>query len=179
MSAVCKASAQPPELSAMRFAPMRVDDLAEVLVIENDVYPYPWTRGNFLDSMYSGYQTWTLREESGALAGYFLLMFAVDESHLLNISVRRDLHGRGVGHLQLDKVAALSKENGMNSVLLEVRPSNTGAIALYQAAGFAEIGRRKGYYPALGRNREDALVLRWSWPDKVAGKSREGGEGRA
>lgn len=162
MSAVYKASAQPPELSAMRFAPMRVDDLAEVLVIENDVYPYPWTRGNFLDSMYSGYQTWTLREESGTLVGYFLLMFAVDEAHLLNISVRRDLHGHGVGHLQLDRVAALSKENGMSSVLLEVRPSNQRALAVYQRYGFVQIGLRKGYYPAADGKREDAIVMRFN-----------------
>ncbi|HEX7634983.1 MAG TPA: ribosomal protein S18-alanine N-acetyltransferase [Noviherbaspirillum sp.] len=162
MNVVYKASVQPPDLSAMRFAPMKVDDLAEVLVIENDVYPYPWTRGNFLDSMYNGYQTWTLREESGVLAGYFLLMFAVDEAHLLNISVRRDLHGRGVGHLQLDKVVALSKENAMSSVLLEVRPSNQRALAMYQYYGFVQIGLRKGYYPAAEGKREDAIVMRFN-----------------
>lgn len=162
MSAVYKASAQPPELSTMCFAPMQVNDLAEVLVIENNVYPYPWTRGNFLDSMYSGYQTWILREQSGALAGYFLLMFAVDEAHLLNISVRRDLHGHGVGRMQLDKVMALSKENGMRSVLLEVRPSNPRALAMYRRYGFVQIGQRKGYYPAADGKREDAIVMRFN-----------------
>jgi ribosomal-protein-alanine N-acetyltransferase len=61
-------------------------------------------------------------------------------------------------------------------MLLEVRPSNTGAIALYQAAGFAEIGRRKGYYPAHGGKREDALVLRRAWPAQDA--ANEGTEGQ-
>lgn len=161
MSAVYKASGEAPDLAAMHFAPMRVEDLPDVLVIENDVYPYPWTRGNFLDSMYSGYQNWSVREASGALAGYFLLMMAVDEAHLLNISVRRDLQGYGVGRMQLDKIASLAKEHGMRSVLLEVRPSNQHAFAVYQRYGFVEIGRRKGYYPSTGGSREDAIVMRF------------------
>lgn len=161
MSAVYIASGETPDPATMHFAQMKVDDLPEVLVIENDVYPFPWTRGNFLDSMYSGYQTWILREASGALAGYFLLMLAVDEAHLLNISVRRDLHGYGVGRLQLDKVVELSKENGMQSVLLEVRPSNHRALAVYEHYGFVQIGQRKGYYPAGGGTRENAIVMRF------------------
>lgn len=162
MSAVYKVVAESPALSSLRFAPMQVSDLPEVLAIENDVYPHPWTRGNFLDSMYSGYETWTLRDDSGALVGYFLLMLAVEEAHLLNISVRRDLHGKGVGRLQLDKVAEIAREKGMTSILLEVRPSNHRALAIYQRYGFAQIGQRKGYYPAEGNTREDAIVMRYS-----------------
>lgn len=162
MSAVYKVVAESPALSLLRFAPMQVSDLPEVLAIENDVYPHPWTRGNFLDSMYSGYETWTLRDDSGALVGYFLLMLAVEEAHLLNISVRRDLHGKGVGRLQLDKVAEIAREKGMTSILLEVRPSNHRALAIYQRYGFAQIGQRKGYYPAEGNTREDAIVMRYS-----------------
>ncbi|HJV75228.1 MAG TPA: ribosomal protein S18-alanine N-acetyltransferase [Noviherbaspirillum sp.] len=161
MSAVYKVVAESPTLSSLSFAPMQVQDLPEVIAIENDVYPHPWSRGNFLDSLYSGYQAWTLRESSGALAGYFLLMLAVDEAHLLNISVRRDLQGHGVGRLQLDKVLAIARDNGMTSVLLEVRPSNLRALAVYQRYGFVQIGRRKGYYPAEGNVREDAIVMRF------------------
>jgi len=161
MSAVYKVAAESPALDSLRFAPMQVGDLPEVLVIENDVYPHPWTRGNFLDSLYSGYETWILRDPSGALVGYFLLMLAVDEAHLLNISVRRDLHGKGIGRVQLDKVVAVAKEKGMQSVLLEVRPSNQRALAVYLRYGFTQIGLRKGYYPAEGNNREDAIVMRF------------------
>lgn len=161
MSAVYKATAESPALSPLSFAPMQVQDLPEVIVIENDVYPHPWTRGNFLDSLYNGYPALTLREPSGALAGYFLLMLAVDEAHLLNISVRRDLQGHGAGRMQLDKVVAVARENGMTSVLLEVRPSNQRALEIYQRYGFVQIGRRKGYYPAEGNTREDAIVMRF------------------
>jgi ribosomal-protein-alanine N-acetyltransferase len=162
VSAVYKAVGTSPALSSLCFARMQVGDLDHVLTIENDVYPYPWTRGNFLDSLYNGYETWVLREPSGALVGYFLLMLAVDEAHLLNISVRRDLHGQGIGRLQLDKASTLARERGMRSILLEVRPSNEGALAAYERYGFAEIGRRKGYYPANGNAREDAIVMRYA-----------------
>ena len=161
MSAIYKVVAESPALSSLQFARMQVGDLPEVLAIENDVYPHPWTRGNFLDSLYSGYETWTLRDPSGVLAGYFLVMLAVDEAHLLNISVRRDLHGKGIGRMQLDKVVEVAREKGMASILLEVRPSNQRALAVYHRYGFQQIGVRKGYYPAANNTREDAIVMRF------------------
>lgn len=161
MSAIHKVVAGSPALSSLLFARMQVSDLPEVLAIENDVYPHPWSRGNFLDSLYSGYEAWTLREPAGMLAGYFLVMLAVDEAHLLNISVRRDLHGKGVGRMQLDKIVEVVKEKGMTSILLEVRPSNLRALAVYKQYGFDQIGIRKGYYPAGDNTREDAIVMRF------------------
>lgn len=139
---------------------MQESDLTEILAIENDVYPHPWTRGNFLDSLYSGYENWVVRDASGLIAGYFLLMFVVDEAHLLNVTVRRNMQGRGLGLLQLDRVAAIAREHNMASVLLEVRPSNQRALTIYQRYGFTEIGKRKGYYPAANNTREDAIVMR-------------------
>jgi ribosomal-protein-alanine N-acetyltransferase len=160
VSAVREASAS-DALPLEPFAPMRVDDLAEVQAIENEVYPYPWTRGNFLDSLYSGYECWTVRDRSRALLGYYLMMLAVDEAHLLNITVRRDRHGHGLGRLMLDRAAALARERRMESILLEVRPSNVRALAVYERYGFSVIGRRKAYYPAAGSSaREDAIVMR-------------------
>lgn len=162
MSAIYKVEAASPAPESLRLARMQVADLAEVLAIENDVYPHPWSRGNFLDSLYSGYEAWTLRDADGALTGYFLLMLAVDEAHLLNISVRRDLHGKGLGYLQLNKAAEIARAARMHSILLEVRPSNQRALAVYERYGFERIGVRKGYYPADGGTREDAIVMRFA-----------------
>lgn len=144
------------------FEPMRVEDLGEVQAIESDVYPHPWTRGNFLDSLYSGYECWVLRDQAGTLAGYFLVMLALDEAHLLNITLRRDLHGRGLARVLLDQVAQLGREKKMQSVLLEVRPSNARAKVVYERYGFVTIGRRKAYYPDVGNTREDAIVMRFT-----------------
>jgi ribosomal-protein-alanine N-acetyltransferase len=160
MSSVPRSPVPFDVMSGSCFAPMRVEDLNEVQVIEESVYPHPWTPGNFLDSLYSGYETWILRDESGTLIGYFLLMPAVDEAHLLNITVHSDWHGQGVGRGLLSKVVELARNKGMRSVLLEVRPSNVRALAIYKRYGFTQIGVRKAYYPAAGGKREDAIVMR-------------------
>lgn len=144
------------------FYRMQASDISDVLAIENDVYPFPWTRGNFLDSINSGYETWTLRDAAGALNGYFLLMPAVDDAHLLNITVHRDLQGRGIGLILLDKAKAITREKKLDAILLEVRPSNTRAEKIYQRYGFLRIGIRKGYYPAPNNQREDAIVMKLS-----------------
>lgn len=148
----------------LNFLPMKVQDVEEVARIENDAYPFPWSRGNFLDSLASRYDAWVAREADGRLAGYFLLMHAVDDVHLLNITVRPDLQGQGIGRQLLDKVAALAAAAGIAAVLLEVRPSNRHALAVYRHAGFHEIGVRKNYYPAGGQQREDAIVMRLTLP---------------
>ncbi|OGS97319.1 MAG: ribosomal-protein-alanine N-acetyltransferase [Gallionellales bacterium RBG_16_56_9] len=153
---------QPSDASpsqALQFGPMRAVDLEQVLDIENDVYSHPWTRGNFLDALASGYRCCVVRVGQD-LIGYFLLMLAVDEAHLLNISVRRDWQGRGVGRLMLNHVAALARKEGMSSILLEVRPSNPRAARIYRRYGFIQIGLRKNYYPAADNGREDAIVMR-------------------
>ncbi len=87
-------------------------------------------------------------------------MHAVDEAHLLNITVRPDLQGQGLGRRLLDRVCLLAREAGMPAVLLEVRPSNRNALSVYRHVGFAEIGLRKNYYPAAGQTRENAIVMR-------------------
>lgn len=157
MSAVQQSFPEP----APRFMRMTADDVPDVITIENVAYPYPWTRGNFLDSLYSGYEAWTLRDEEGNLIGYFLLMLAVDEAHLLNITVRRGLHGKGYGRMELDKAVEIARNKGMTSIMLEVRPSNERALSVYRNYGFVQIGQRKGYYPAADNSREDAIVMRY------------------
>ena len=149
---------------------MRPQDLDAVLAIEDTVYPYPWSRGNFRDALRSGYQAWIARADvcgdmhdtADDVLGYFLLMVALDEGHLLNISVRADLQGRGFGRALLDRVVSMARELELTSILLEVRPSNTRALTLYGHYGFVSIGRRNAYYPAAGNTREDAIVMRLS-----------------
>lgn len=139
---------------------MRTQDLAEVHRIEVDIYPYPWTKRNFQDSIDSGYDTWVARDRQGTVVGYFFMMLAVDEAHLLNITIRRDLHGCGLGRMLLDKLVVIAREKGAVSVFLEVRPSNPRALAIYKQYGFTRIGQRKGYYPGPHQTREDAIVMR-------------------
>lgn len=152
----------PAQQLALR--PMVAADVDEVHALECSVFPHPWSRANFMDSLASGYDAWVLRESGQpeqALAGYFLLMYAVDEAHLLDVAVAGKLHGTGLGRYLLDRIAARARGMGMESILLEVRPSNERALHVYRRYGYAEIGRRKGYYPAGPGQREDAIVMRY------------------
>lgn len=151
---------KPLGLRSLILEAMQTADVEQVMAIENSVYPHPWTRGNFMDSLASGYEAWVAREPDFRLAGYFLAMPVVDELHLLNISVRADLQGQGLGLMLLDRVVGLARDQGMLSILLEVRPSNRRALAVYERYGFVRIGLRKAYYPAAGQTREDAIVMR-------------------
>jgi ribosomal-protein-alanine N-acetyltransferase len=153
-------AALPHEL--MAYAPMTVADLDDVFALEQAVYPHPWTRGNFADSLKAGYHGWVLRDDAGALAGYFLLMAVVDEAHLLNVAVAGARQRAGLGRFLLDKVAACARGLSMESILLEVRPTNLRALQVYRAYGYTEIGRRKAYYPAHDGQREDAIVMRFT-----------------
>jgi ribosomal-protein-alanine N-acetyltransferase len=149
------------DFDQLAYAPMQAGDVDEVHAIEASVYPHPWSRGNFTDSLASGYDGWTLRDEGGALVGYFLLMTALDEAHLLNVAVAAPRQGEGLGRYLIDKLVARARGLLMDSILLEVRPSNLRALKIYEAYGFAEIGRRKNYYPAHHGQREDAIVMRF------------------
>jgi [ribosomal protein S18]-alanine N-acetyltransferase len=136
---------------------MRTEDLQSVVAIENRIYPFPWTRGNFRDSLAAGYDCMVF-EVARVIMGYGVIMYAVDEAHLLNLSVAANWQRRGYGRFMLDCFMSLARDHGCAFISLEVRPSNTPAIGLYQGAGFREIAMRKGYYPAeIGR--EDAIVM--------------------
>ena len=149
MSAVLK---DEPQL-----APMAQADLDAVLAIENAIYTHPWTRGNFADSLRAGYCCRTWRQGS-ELLGYFVVLAAAGEAHLLNLSIAPGVQRRGHGAALLGEAMRLSRDLGARHVFLEVRPSNEAGQALYGRFGFKRIAVRRGYYPARN-GREDALVL--------------------
>ncbi|MDH5537301.1 MAG: ribosomal protein S18-alanine N-acetyltransferase [Betaproteobacteria bacterium] len=140
-----------------RYRRMTAADLDLVAAIEKEVYPYPWTQGNFRDSLSAGYHCWIM-ECGGAVVGHGVVMIAAGEAHLLNLSIAAGWQRRGLGAEFLRFVMKLARDYGASRILLEVRPSNHGGRALYARAGFREIGMRRGYYPA-GMGREDAIVL--------------------
>ena len=148
-----------PELD--RYAPMTEGDLDDVVAVEQDIYPFPWTHGNFADSLNAGYSCWVLRNVDGRLQAYGIVMIALDEAHLLNLSVAREFKRGGLGWRTLEWMAGAAREHGARTLLLEVRPSNPAALRLYERYGFQRIGVRRGYYPAHS-GREDAVVMRIS-----------------
>ena len=146
------------EATAFRFAPMQERELGWVAEQDRQLYPFPWSAGNFEDSLRAGHSAWTMFDGCEPV-GYGVLMMVLDEAHLLNISVVASRQRGGLGRHLLDHLTGVARQAGATQFFLEVRPSNAAALALYARAGFALIGRRKGYYPAV-EGREDALVMR-------------------
>ena len=153
MSAVLSTTAS-PELS---FAALREQDLFAVAAIESDVYVFPWTIGNFRDSMLSAYECWGCRVH-GELIGYAIVMTALDEAHLLNFAVASNWQRCGVGSAFLRFLVDRATAARLDVIYLEVRPSNAAGLRLYERFGFKQLGIRKDYYPAM-TGREDALFL--------------------
>ena len=138
---------------------MTVDLLDAVLAIEVQAYPFPWTRGNFIDSIAAGYLARALFAADGELIGYFVAMPGFEEMHLLNVTVASRHEGQGHARRLLAELYALSASFAAAAVWLEVRESNARARALYLREGFAEAGRRRDYYPPPAGQREDAILM--------------------
>ena len=148
-------SAQPDNLPRYRY--MTPEDLDAVMAIEIEVYPHPWTRGNFSDSIKTGYNC-RIMECGGEIAGYGVIAIAAGEAHLLNLSIARAWQRRGLGREMLAFMIRLARNFPAVRIFLEVRPSNLAGRRLYAGAGFSEIATRRGYYPAQSGS-EDAVIM--------------------
>ena len=138
---------------------LTVGMLDAVLAIEAQAYAFPWTRGNFIDSIAAGYLTRALVAGDGELIGYFVAMPGFEEMHLLNVTVAARHEGQGHARRLLAELYALSSGFAATAVWLEVRQSNARARALYLREGFSEAGQRRDYYPAPHGRREDAVLM--------------------
>lgn len=144
-----------PEL---RFRPMAADDVSAVIALEHAVYPFPWSEQIFRDCLRVGYDCWVL-DADGSVAGYGIMSMGAGECHILNLCIGPAWRRRGIGRRMLFMLLTRARRAGMQHAFLEVRPSNSGAMALYEEAGFERIGLRRGYYQAAA-GREDAIVYR-------------------
>jgi ribosomal-protein-alanine N-acetyltransferase len=152
-------SAVPEADPTPRLRPLTLADLGRVLDVEMRSYAFPWTRGNFIDSLVAGYHAHKLVAGDDELVGYFVAMQGAGEMHLLNLTVAPEHRGRGHARAMLDALEALARERGCASVWLEVRAGNERARRIYGVRGLREAGLRRGYYPAPGSRREDAVVM--------------------
>lgn len=144
---------------------MREQDLEQVAAIEADVYVFPWTVGNFRDSLLSAYECWGCWT-SGELIGYAVVMSALEEAHLLNFAVASRWQRRGIGATFLQFLIDNARVSKRDVLYLEVRPSNLAGLRLYARFGFKQLGVRRDYYPAM-TGREDAMFLGLSIAEKI------------
>ncbi len=150
MSAILK-------ISEHAHRPMTRLDVGQVMKIETHAYRFPWSEGIFRDCLRVGYNCW-VSEIDYRVCAYAVMSLLVDECHILNLCVDPDKQGKGLGRSLLQKMLEIARQGKVDTVLLEVRPSNLAAVNLYHSEGFNEVGRREDYYPN-GKTREDALIL--------------------
>jgi ribosomal-protein-alanine N-acetyltransferase len=136
---------------------MRMSDLPEVARLEKSLYAFPWSLGNFRDSVTAGYDCWIV-SHGETVIGYAVLMVALDEAHLLNFAVAGEWQNQGIGRGFLRHMVQAARDARCQIIYLEVRPSNHAARHLYKTMGFQQIAIRPEYYPAV-HGREDALFL--------------------
>lgn len=142
----------------MRIRRMDNADLPEVMAIEQHNYVFPWSEGVFADCFRTPtYSNWVLVAVDESIVGYSILSLAAGEAHIMNISVHPNFQRQGAGKKMMEHLIEYARPRA-EQILLEVRPSNPGAIELYRKLGFREIGVRKNYYPAPN-GREDAIMF--------------------
>ena len=143
--------------SELWFRRMELGDVERVMKVEHEVYEFPWTERIFSDCIRVGYFCWLALQRQHTV-GHAVISVSADESHMLNLSIAREHQRKGFGRQFIEFLIEEARTRDAQTMLLEVRPSNTAAINCYNSAGFNEIGCRKGYYPAV-EGREDALLL--------------------
>jgi len=162
MSVLARILLRPDDDEPVAIEAMRRKHLADMLPIEQDAYPKPWSRAVFeseLDQVRSGNRHYIVARRRRLVVGYAGLWIspdpAGDQGHVTNIAVSADHRRRGVATHLLRALAGVAIERGCIALTLEVRVSSTGAHELYRRFGFAPAGVRKQYY----ENTEDAIVM--------------------
>ena len=143
---------------------LTLSDLNEIERIERESYPTPWSRSMFAGELAkpSSISLGAFNADAGGrLVGYLIISRYVDAWHVMNIAVTNAYRRLGVASAMLEELFRLTERDSERGYTLEVRVSNTTAIALYERAGFQITGVRRGYYTD---NREDALIM---WKDPV------------
>lgn len=142
---------------------MTIDDLYQVMKIERECFPAPWSVSSFLrdirDNLCAIYLSAYVNDKLVGYTGGWLIK---RELHITNLAVKKQLRQQGIATELIHELISLSKEQGIFHATLEVRKSNTGALNLYQKLGFRIAGCKPGYY---SNNNEDALVM-WKKIDK-------------
>ena len=144
----------------MRITEMKPDHTAQVAALEKECFSEPWSEKSIAGELENELSLWLVAEEDGNVLGYVGSQTVLDETDMMNIAVHPDFRRRGIAGQLIGELISRLKVRGSRCLKLEVRASNSPAIALYTMLGFTQLGVRKNYY----RNpKEDALILGKEW----------------
>jgi len=142
--------------SALTYEPLCEDHVAQMMPIELDAYPEPWTERMFRDEIRNPRSHFFVARLDGMLAGYGGFWLVLDEAHITSVTIKNESRALGYGRALFEHLLESARAAGAKVATLEVRESNTPARNLYASIGFSQVGIRKGYYPKSG---EDAIVM--------------------
>ncbi len=135
---------------------MTEQDLDSLMVIEQEVFSMPWSRKSYESELNNQWATYYVCDIEGELAAYCGMWVVFDEAHITNVAVARAYRQQGLALALLDAMEKTARQKHAQHISLEVRPSNSAALRLYQGFGFEQISVRKAYYQD---NQEDALIM--------------------
>ena len=144
----------------MEIRKMTAREVPQVAELEKLCFAMPWSEKSVAGELDNPLALWLVAMEGDRLAGYVGSQTVLDETDMMNLAVAPQFRRQGVGEALVNALTASLKQLGSRCLTLEVRDSNEAARALYGKLGFAEVGRRRGYYRDP---REDALILRKEW----------------
>ena len=130
----------------LNFRPIQEEHIQQLMAIEMEAYPEPWTMGMFRDEIKNPHSHFHIAFEQNELIGYSGFWLLVDDAHITSITVAHPHRGKGFGRAQLEYLTLEARRLGAVKLSLEVRESNQKAIELYTSSGFERVGCRKGYY---------------------------------
>ena len=145
----------------LNFRAMTSDDAEAIAALEAKCFAMPWSREDFWREARNELATYIVGEVDGKIAAYAGAWVSFNQAEVMHVAVEPELRGQGIGTMIFGELIKAVKLRGATAITLEVRPSNTAAIKLYESFGLKSVGRRKGYYLDNG---EDALIM---WNTKL------------
>ena len=140
----------------MIFRPMLEVDLDQVVAIEKESMPSPWSKELFEEELHREAAHYFVIEEGGQVAGYMGYWEAPQEAHIINLAIGTQFRRRGLGQRMVEACLDFASKRGARLATLEARESNESARRLYEKCGFRFVAIRKKYY---SDNQEDAIVM--------------------
>ncbi len=137
--------------------PMNESHVSAVAELEKLCFSAPWSQRSIASELENQLSLWLVEEREGVVVGYVGSQSVPPEADVMNVAVSPAYRRQGIGRALMEALISELSARGMESLTLEVRASNEAAIALYEALGFLQVGRRPNYYQDP---KEDALILR-------------------
>ena len=156
----------------IHFRTLLPEDAEGVARVERESFPTPWSREDFWREASNDFACYIVALDDMEIIGFAGCWISFEEAQVTNIALTSAQRGRGRGKVLMAKLMRAAAERGAERMTLEVRPSNTPALRLYEGLGFAAIGVRKKYYQD---NDEDAILM-WHTKLKEFANERCAGE---